>query len=132
MALLDTYRLGDLDLTRIGYGAMQLAGPGQGHRGARTVGPRRADDAAAQPLDEPPGEALGLRAAGRGRARTTCAIGSVTRSRSSSSPTTTGMAVQRRSSLITETALERNRRRRSWSRRASPPPRPASRDSITA
>lgn len=23
-----TYRMGDLDLTRVGYGAMQLAGPG--------------------------------------------------------------------------------------------------------
>src|SRR3954463_13095652 len=25
---MDTYRVGDLDLTRVGYGAMQLAGPG--------------------------------------------------------------------------------------------------------
>jgi aryl-alcohol dehydrogenase-like predicted oxidoreductase len=41
----DTYRVGDLDLTRIGYGAMQLAGPG-------VFGPPRDRDAAIAVLRE--------------------------------------------------------------------------------
>jgi pyridoxine 4-dehydrogenase len=45
MALLDTYRVGDLDLTRIGYGAMQLAGPG-------VFGPPKDRDAAIAVLRE--------------------------------------------------------------------------------
>ena len=45
MALHDTYRVGDLDLTRIGYGAMQLAGPG-------VFGPPKDRDAAIAVLRE--------------------------------------------------------------------------------
>ena len=32
-----SYRIGDLDLNRIGYGAMQLAGPGMPATGHRRV-----------------------------------------------------------------------------------------------
>jgi aryl-alcohol dehydrogenase-like predicted oxidoreductase len=45
MALHDTYRVGDLHLTRIGYGAMQLAGPG-------VFGPPKDRDAAIAVLRE--------------------------------------------------------------------------------
>ncbi len=45
MALHDFYRVGDLDLTRIGYGAMQLAGPG-------VFGPPKDRDAAVAVLRE--------------------------------------------------------------------------------
>ena len=40
-----TYRVGDLDLTRFGYGAMQLAGPG-------VFGPPKDRDAAVAVLRE--------------------------------------------------------------------------------